>query len=153
METLTYVSFWFRMPSEGLVQAWLKARSEFSAHHGVMSDELGISEGSIDQLSSFTMKVSFTGGSAEAPRVDKGWFQIFSQTSGHWVREFLPSGSTAWAKLVSDSNVRIPAGAWVLVQVGVWNSNWAWANDVKVYSSTEYAWTIEHVAVRAVNAP
>jgi hypothetical protein len=149
MEYSTAVSFWYQMPTPGLVEVWIEARSEWGHHHASLFDEFGWSDSLVNQHDYLTLKATVGGSASELQRAEMSWFQEDGNTEGYWDNHYLTDGATYWANIVSDPNIIIPAGSWVLVEVGVLNWNSTYANDVAVYSTLDFAWNIKHVSVHS----
>ena len=145
----TAVSFWYQMPTPGLVEVWIEAQSRGSHHHLSLWDEFGWSDSSVNQHDYLTLKAT-TGGSASEPQTSEmSSFFAHGQTEGYWDNHYLTDGATYWAHLFSDPRVVLPTGAWVLVEVGMLNFNSAFSNDVEVYSTLDFSWIIKHVHVHS----
>jgi hypothetical protein len=149
MKYATAVSFWYQMPTPGLVEVWIEARSEWGHHHVSLFNEFGWSDSMVNQHDYLTLKATVGGSASELQLAEMSWFQENGHTEGYWDNHYLTDGATYWANLISDPNIIIPARSWVLVEVGVLNWNSAFANDVAVYSTLDFAWNIKHVSVHS----
>ncbi len=145
----TAVSFWYRMPTAGLVEVWIEAVSNWSHHRVALWDEFGWSDSMVNQHDYLTLKASVGGSESELQLAEMSWFHEDGNTDVYWDNHYLTDGTKYWANLISDPNVIIPAGSLVLVEVGALNWNSDFANDVSVHSSLDFAWTINHVQVHS----
>lgn len=149
MQYSTAVSFWYRMPTAGLVEVWIEAVSNWGHHRVALWDEFGWSDSMVNQHDYLTLNASVGGSASELQRAEMSWFHEDGNTDGYWDNHYLTDGAPYWANLISDPNIIIPAGSLVLVEVGALNWNSAFANDVSVHSSLDFAWTINHVQVHS----
>ena len=145
----TSVLFWYYMASPGLVEVWIEARSDWSHHYVSLFDEYGWSDSSVLQHNYITLRATVGGSTSELQRAITTGLTLKHHTDGYWHKDLIPDGETYWFNLVSDPHVIIPAGSWVLVDVGTLNWNSTFANDVAVYSTLDFAWTIQSVTVRS----
>jgi len=137
------------MPTSGLVEVWIEAQSNWSHHHVSLWDEFGWSYSAFNQHNYLTLKASVGESASELQLAEMSWFQGTGHTDGYWDNHYLVDGDIYWANLISDPRIIIPAGAWVLVEVGMLNWNTAFSNDVSVYSTLDFAWTINHVSIHS----
>jgi hypothetical protein len=149
MKYATAVNFWYQMPTPGLIEVWIEAVSRGSHHHLSLWDEWGWSNASVYQHDYVTLRASSGGSASELQLAEMSWFTVADQTDGYWDNHYLTDGATYWAHLVSDPHVLIPAGAWVLVEVGMLNFHSSLANDVEVYSTMDFSWIIKSVSVHS----
>jgi hypothetical protein len=145
----TAVSFWYQMPTTGLIEVWIEA-IEMSCHHNLtLIDEFGWSDSSVNQHNYVTLKASVGGSASELQRAEMSWFTESGHTEGFWDHRNLSDGATYWVNLVSDPSVILPAGSWVLVEVGTLNFHSCLANDVEIYSTMDFSWVIKSVIIRS----
>lgn len=149
MKYATAVSFWYQMPATGLIEVWIEGQSVASHHHLSLWDEWGWSNSSVTQQDFLTLKASVGGSASALQMAEMSWFRTSDETEGYWDNHYLTDGATYWATLRSDPSVIIPAGAWVLVEVGMLNFHSSFSNDVEVYSTMDFSWIIRNVAVRS----
>jgi hypothetical protein len=140
------VGFWYRMPTAGLVEVWVKGQCAAAHHHLSLYDEWGWSDSWVYQYDYLTLKTSGASTSSLITQ-QMSWFYEDGYTSGYWDRHYLTAGGVYWAHLYSD--VSYPAGTWVYVQVGNRTTNSAFANDVSVYSTADFRWFLPQVMVRS----
>ena len=145
-EHQTSVGFWYLMPSAGLVEVWIEGQSAASHHHLSLYDEWWWSDSSTYQYDFLTLKA--TGASPSGVRTSQmSWFYQTGHTSGHWDNHYLCDGCAYWAHLYSD--IAFPAGSWVWVEIGTKNTNYAFADDVSVYSDIDFRWFLRSVWVES----
>ncbi|HXS41092.1 MAG TPA: hypothetical protein VN766_12980 [Stellaceae bacterium] len=145
----TAIRIWYQMPTAGLIEAWIEGQVA-SAHHRVsLHDEFGWSDSDAWQHDYLTFNATVGGSSSAVQMSEMSWFSEEGNTDGYWDNEYLTEGASYWANLVSDRSVIIPAGAWVLLEVGMTNFNATFANDVTVYSTMDFRWIIKQVIVHS----
>lgn len=142
----TAVGFWYRMPTTGLLDVWIKAQSASDHHHLSLVDEWGWSGSSNYQYNFLTLKA--TAPTSDEVRTSRmSWWRERGYTNGNWDRHYLTHGGTYWAHLFSD--VSFPANSWVYVTAGTRTYNYAYSNDVSVWSTIKFKWFLENVYVRS----
>jgi hypothetical protein len=149
MKYATAVNFWYQMPAAGLIEVWIEGQSVASHHHLSLWDEWGWSDSSVNQHDYLTLRASVGGSASALQLAEMSWFSTSGYTEGYWDNHYLTDGATYWANLRSDPGVIIPAGAWVLVEVGMLNFHSSFSNDVGVYSTMDFSWIIKSVAVHS----
>ena len=145
----TNVSFWYQMPTTGLVEVWIEAVPRGSHHRVDLWDEWGWSDSSVNQHSYLTLNASVGGSVSDLQLSETSWFNESGATDGHWDDTYFMDGGSFWANLVSDGKTIFPAGSWVLVEAGMMNWNSTFANDVTTYSTLDVSWVIKDVSVHS----
>jgi|GEM_PF-2443678 len=140
----TSIGFWFKMPKTGLVEVWIEAQLGTGLHDCHLDDEWGVSDATSRQWSYLTLQTWGTPDGALRLAEMSSFYEV-GCSDGDWSIQFLTSGSTYWAHLVSD--VVYAKDAWVYVDIGVHNRNYVYTNDVEDDSRVDFNWFIPSVTV------
>lgn len=139
----TQIGMWYKMPSAGIIEVYIKAQPSWNEHYCTLYDEWGWSSSRVTQRNYISLQVG-TGGRKFAQSSD--WWE-HGYTKGSWVRHYLKNGKDYWFHLFSTD--AYAKGTWQWVKVGTRNYNHANANDVEVYSKVDFRWFINKVYLRS----
>ena len=115
----TNVSFWYQMPTAGLIEVWIEAQSRDAHHRVVLEDEWGWSDCSVNQHNYLTLNASVGGSVSDLQLRETSWFTESGGNEGNWDNTYIADGSTFWANLTTDPRTIFQAGVLrVLVEVG-----------------------------------
>jgi hypothetical protein len=141
----TAMRFWYRMPTAGMLEIWMKMQDIQTSYSGWLNDEWGWSDSACDQESYATLRMITPG-----PGVfRKGTILDYRRTgtTASWGGDVAAPGVERWAHLFSAD--AYPAGTWCLVEVGTQEWNNFWTNDVSIHSAMTMRWFLKNVYVRS----
>ena len=142
----TAVGFWYLMPAAGQVETYILGRSSAGHHHLSLHDEFGLSAAAAYQNTYLTLQVT-------APQVsdmrvaETSSFASREPTDGTWDWHPYGQGEEFLAHL--GTAMAYPANTWVYVQAGNLTVNHCFADDVAVYSTVDFSWSLPEVRVRS----
>jgi len=142
----TSVGFWYQMPAAGLLDVWIEGQPAKNRHYISLSNEWGWSDSSVAQRNYLTLKGTAGNTSSGVSLAQMSSLTKSGYTDGYWDNQYLTIGATYWAHLYSD--IAFAAGQWVYVEIGNHNWNYAYANDVSTFSSTDFRWYLKSVWIK-----
>lgn len=142
------IRVWFQMPAAGLVEAWAYLQCIDTPYSGSLSDEWGVSDASIQQLSMPYLKaVSPAGG------IRYGGLRDYQrgEDDGSWSAVIANPGQYVYPHLFSTESYS--AGQWVYLAIGVYDLNYFWVNDMSCSAYLTDRWFARNVVLRSTGAP
>jgi len=143
----TSVAFWYLMPRNGRLDIWIEAHSDAALHQLSLVDEFGTSDAFSWQEDYLAAKCD---GLANDPwqKALTSWFKFDGDTEGSWSNTYIPFGTIRWAHLVSQN--WFPKDSWVQIRAGTITWHRATTNDMEIWSTLRFQWTIRSVWVDAI---
>lgn len=119
--------------------------------NGCLDDEFGFSDADVQQLSRAYLQVA-----------SPGWGPLRcvtltnyrrGESEGCWSGRIcnVDPGDRKWVQLFSSDTY--PAGQWVVVAVGIHDSNYFWVNDMSCDAAMSNRWFVRHIVLRSTGAP
>lgn len=142
------LQFWFQMPAAGLVEVWLYLQAIDTPYGGCLSDEWGLSDANIQELSRPYLWVLSPLGT---PRYGTLLDYRRGEDEGCWSGTIATAGAYRYAHLFSLDSYA--AGQWVLCGVGIHDYSYFWVNDMTCHTNMTSRWFLKNVAVRSTGAP
>lgn len=143
----TSVGFWYLMPRNGRLDIWIEAHSDAALHSLSLVDEFGSSDAFSWQEDYLAVKCD---GLANDPwqKALMSWFKFDGDSEGSWNNTYIPFGTIRWAHLVTQN--WFPKDSWVQIKPGTITWHRATTNDMQIWSTLRFQWTIRSVWVDAI---
>lgn len=136
------VGWWYKMPSAGIIEAWVEMQPSECLHYLSLHNEFGVSDSFSNQYDYATFRVR--GGSYRTSSSSYHWWDGY--TSGSWSIYHLTPGSSYWFHFFSAE--AYAKDAWVLPEAGTMSRHRTFANDVSVYSKMDFRFFIKRMYLR-----
>jgi hypothetical protein len=143
----TSVGFWYQMPRNGRLDIRIEAHSDAALHQLSLVDEWGASDAFSWQENYLAAKCD---GLANDPwqKVLTSWMKYDGDSEGSWNLTYIPFGTIRWAQLVTQN--WFPKDSWVQIKAGTINWHRATTNDMQIWSTLRFQWSIRSVWVDAI---
>ena len=143
----TSVGFWYLMPKNGRLDIWIEAHSDAALHQLALVDEWGASDAFSWQEDYLAVKCD---GLANDPwqKALTSWMKYDGDSEGAWNLTYIPFGTIRWAHLVTQN--WFPKDSWVQIKAGTITWHRATTDDMEIWSSVRFQWTIRSGWVDAI---
>lgn len=145
------VRFWFRMPAAGMLEVWGYFQAIQAEFSGCLSDEWGISNASIQQLSRPYLRIISPAGAAWRYGLLLDYRR--GESEGCWSGKINGANPGDFRYPHLFSTLSYSAGQWVLAAIGVHDYNYLWVNDMSCSANLYSRWFVKNIAVRSTGAP
>ena len=138
------------MPATGLIEVWGYFQAIQDEFSGCLSDEWGVSDAGIQQLSRPYLR---TISPSEAWRYGVFLDYRRGENEGCWSGKInnAQPGEFRYPYLFSMQSYA--AGQWVYLAIGVHDFNYFWVNDMSCSANLTSRWFVKNIAVRSTGAP